>query len=128
MLRNNLNKINSFIVIVGLVFSIIAVIISPVLLNFVIVAIYGGEFTILILLNRNVRKWGFIYEVGTNKRILGASVRVFDTKENRQLDVQLTDDGGRFGFNFKEGEYLIQVNALDHVVSSQVKNRFQVVT
>ncbi len=126
-LRDNLNKINNFIVIVGLVFSIIATFFSPVLLNFAILAVYVTEFAILFILNRNDRKWGFVYEVGTNKRILGASIRVFDTKEKRQLDVQLTDEGGRFGFNFKEGEYLIKINAPGHILSSQVGNRFQVV-
>ncbi len=110
-IKKHLFNINRVIVIAGFLLSIIALVITRSPLNVLVTLVYLVQFAILILLGRGKRDWGYVYDSKSSKRIKGASVRVFNIRESRQVDVQLTDEEGRFGFNLEDGEYYLQVNA-----------------
>jgi len=57
------------------------------------------------------RGWGYVYDTEHKWKINGAFVRVFDEKESRQIDVQMTDEQGRYGFMVKTGSYLLKSDA-----------------
>ncbi len=97
--------------IAGLIFSIIAMILSPSLINFAILCLYLVEVWLLNKLNATQRDWGYAFDEANNNRISGASVRIFDIQQRRQLDIQITDDKGRFGFNLKDGDYYMTLTA-----------------
>jgi hypothetical protein len=112
-LREKLLKINTILVTVGFIMSIIAVIFSPILYNIMVLCFYIAQFAILYLLSKMQKKqWGYIYEEAYNSRISGAFIRIFDITEKKQIDVQIADELGRYGFsNIKEGEYDVLVSA-----------------
>ncbi|MCA9383885.1 hypothetical protein KC909_05995, partial [Candidatus Dojkabacteria bacterium] len=114
-LRENLSKLNSILVVVGFTLSVIITIISPSLYNFIVILFYVAQFIILFLLSlRNKRHWGYVYNVATKGRIPGAFVRVFSPEENRQLDVQMSDKEGRYGFLLEEGEYDVSASKMGY--------------
>jgi hypothetical protein len=111
-LRDNLHKLNTIIVYIGFVSAVIVTIISPVLLNFLVVGLYVVQFIILkVLESMDHRDWGYLYDTESGVRVSGGFVRLYDIKESRQLDVQLTDEAGRYGFAVKEGKYHMKADA-----------------
>lgn len=123
-IRENLGRLNTAIVIGGFIFSIVATIISPEWINFLIVGFYVVQFIILIALKYMRRRtWGYVYDSKSKHRLRGVFVRVFDKDENRQVDVQMTDDAGRYGFNLESGIYRIKAEAAGYSFpSSQQKD------
>ncbi len=110
-IKKNLPKINNSIVVIGFIISAIALVVTPSFFNYFVASIYLIQLLVLILLNARKREWGYVYDSANYKRIKSASVRVFDIKQGRQIDVLLTDAEGRFGFTLEPGSYHLQVNA-----------------
>jgi hypothetical protein len=104
--RKYFHTINTIMVYGGFAFSIVITILAPVLFNFIIVGLYLLQFGVVrILENMNRRHWGYLYDVESDSRLSGAFVRLFDPKETRQIDVQMTDERGRYGFAPDPSEY-----------------------
>ncbi len=119
---DNLRLINTVIIITGFTFSIIATIISPILINYLIITLYLIQFLILLLL-KSRRGWGYVFDSLTRGRVDGAFVRLFDLKENKQVDVQMTDAKGRYGFKAEPGSYGITVQAGGYKFPADMQNR-----
>ncbi|KKQ79004.1 MAG: hypothetical protein UT02_C0050G0001 [Parcubacteria group bacterium GW2011_GWC2_38_7] len=49
--------------------------------------------------------WGIVKDFLTGKGIKKTIVRVFDTRFNKLLDTQVTDNDGKYGFLVSKGEY-----------------------
>ena len=62
---------------------------------------------IVLVLIKPARSWGLVYDSIDDKGLQGAFVRVQDKIQGRQIDVQLTDNKGRYGFKLAKGEYLL---------------------
>ncbi|MFS8130493.1 MAG: carboxypeptidase regulatory-like domain-containing protein [Candidatus Dojkabacteria bacterium] len=110
VLRDNLVKLNTVFVVLGFIFSIVAILFSFTLLNVIIIFLYSFQLIVLILSKRVNRSWGYVYNKQNNERINGAFIRVLDIKEKRQIDVQISDSKGRFGFDLEPGEYYLTVD------------------
>lgn len=109
--KRNLPRINNSIVIVGFIVSVVALVTTPNIFNYFVASVYLIQLLVLILLNARKREWGYVFDSTNFNRIKSASVRVFDINQGRQIDVQLTDEEGRFGFKLEPGSYHLQVNA-----------------
>jgi len=121
--KKNLPKINNGIVVIGFAISAIALIITPNFFNYFVASIYLIQLLVLILLNARKREWGYVYDSTNYNRLKSASVRVFDIKQGRQIDVQLTDEEGRFGFRLEAGSYHLQVNAAGYELDTSKLNK-----
>ena len=95
--RKSLKIFSLILSIIGIIFTILAIVFSPNVINIIIFVIYDIQIIIYIAL-QPPRGWGYIYNSQTNERVNGAFVRLFDTKEGRQIDVQMVDTKGRYGF------------------------------
>ncbi|MEI7579394.1 MAG: LamG-like jellyroll fold domain-containing protein [bacterium] len=109
-LQYKLHQLNQIILIAGLLFSISITALNPITFNFVVVAFYAVELIIYYFLTRKKQEWGVV-QTSKGQRIQGAFVRLFSIEEERQLDVIMTDEQGRFRFDAKNAEYLISVAA-----------------
>lgn len=123
-IQNNLLLINRFIVLIGFSFSLIAFIQTKSVISGVILVFYGIQFAWFVYSGINNRKWGYVYDSKTNARIKGASVRIYSIIEKRQLEVELTDGKGRFGFKIAPGKYYITVDAKGYKVSDSTKAKY----
>lgn len=122
-IKANFGKLNSILVISGALISVIATILSPNLFNFILIAFYifqGGIILSALILNK--KESGRIYNSTNNRSIHGAFVRVYDIEENRQLDVSITDNDGKYYFILDPGEYLIRINAEGYIFPSSNQN------
>ncbi len=106
-LREILSKINTLILLLGLLLSILVILVSPILLNYIIFFLYIIQFALLLILTSS-EKWGYVFDSKTGEKISGAFVRLFN--EDGQVDVQMTDKSGRYGFLVPEGEYNLSVD------------------
>ncbi|KXK25727.1 MAG: Fibronectin type III domain protein [candidate division WS6 bacterium OLB20] len=126
-LRKNLHRINTVLVYSGLAFSIVATLISPVAFNFFVVVLYVLQFALLLLLDgANKRNWGYVYNSQTRNRLPGAFVRLFSISEERQIDVQMTDESGRYGFSPEPGEYHLTVDLPGYRFPSEQTNQVSI--
>ena len=88
------------------------------LAGFLILSIYLAYFLLLIskiFANRG-NFWGHVQESNTNNRIQGVIVRVFSPRSNRQFDLQITDQEGRFNFKLSVGSYLILTGGNGYII------------
>lgn len=124
LMKDNIRKVSTFLALVGFTISIVAVILSPMLLNFLLVGFYVVQFFIIgisILLER--RQWGYVYDSSSKNRVSGAFVRIFDTEQNRQLDVKLTSHSGRYGFILNPGSYRVKVDHVNYIFPSNLQKK-----
>ncbi|MFQ5493024.1 MAG: LamG-like jellyroll fold domain-containing protein [Candidatus Dojkabacteria bacterium] len=111
-IRTTLLSFNTYLVYIGFVTAVIITVIAPVIFNFVIVGLYIVQFVVLKLIEGwNKRNWGYIYDTKSGSRVKGGFIRLFDIKESRQVDVQMSDDRGRYGFSPKPGQYHLSSDA-----------------
>lgn len=115
-LRVNFHALSGMIFYVGLVFAVISVLLSPILVNFIILTL----FLIQVLAYRLVstRKGGQIYDYVTQIGVSGAFVRVYNRDQQQQVDVSITDDKGRYSIRLPAGDYLLRVEAPGFVFPS----------
>ena len=103
-----INKYLSYIFVIGLFSAILASIFNPVLTNFVI----AGTYVVLIAIQiftegLRIKEWGSVFDSTSNLLIPNTLVKIFDTKNWKLLDTQMTDEKGRFGLFVEPGEYAL---------------------
>lgn len=54
--------------------------------------------------------WGSVKDLFTGRTLKRTVVRVFDTRFNKLLDTQVTDNNGKYGFLVSKGEYYLTGN------------------
>jgi hypothetical protein len=94
--------------IVGLILSVIALIFNFSAFNLVVVALYLVQLGILVFV-RPVRNWGYLFDQQSGERLKGGFLRIFDKQESRQIELQMSDEKGRFGFRLPKGSYYLAV-------------------
>lgn len=100
----------------GLGLSVITFIIVPKFLMGILVALH----LMLYLLFRRLaypakpKGWGIVYDKDTKKTLSKAIVRIFDTRFNKLLAVQVTGPDGRYGFLVGSNEYYITSEKPDY--------------
>jgi len=92
----------------GMIFSFVAMVSNFEIVNLMIFIVYVVQMVMMIVL-RPKRDFGFVYNTITGERIKGAFIQVQDVTQGRQVDVQMSDERGRFGFNLDQGEYILIV-------------------
>ena len=99
------------LMIIGLIYTIYATYISPVLLNFIMLAIYFLLIiiNIIIFIRTNfISIRGRVQDSATKLGIPAVSTRFYDVA--RQIIVALTNKNGEIKVNLKKGKYMIRVN------------------
>jgi hypothetical protein len=110
VIRRNLSKFSLLLMGLGFVFTVLSLILSPNNVNKLLFIIYLVQFTILILI-KLPKTWGTVYNSHTGQGIKGAFVRLFDIEEGHQVDVQIADENGRFGFIAQRKDYYMKADA-----------------
>ncbi len=107
-MRENLMLINTIIFATGFIWTLIVLMVNADVLTWIILLIYVVQIVWIILAYLMRKKdWGTVYEIGTGMKMQGAFVRLYSEEEKRQLDVEMTDEGGRYGFRVEEGVYVL---------------------
>lgn len=117
--RRVLYEVNLVIVAVGFIFSLIISLVTPSTYNYNVVIFYILQFVILLIITIRKRDWGYVYNSKNYQRISGAFVRLFSVDQNRQLEVIMTDQRGRYSFRIKNAEYEMLVSADDYKFPSK---------
>jgi cysteine-rich repeat protein len=120
--RDLFPRVSRYTYIFGLIFSIVATIFSPVLYNYLVIVFYIVVLIVYILLGIK-RGLGRVYDSKTNKGIGGAFVRVFDTKDNKLIDNQMSDESGKYMFVVKEGKYNLLASKKGYAFPSKKENK-----
>lgn len=105
-LKENLPRLSVVLYSIGLVLTIIIFAVSQMIYNLLVLILYV-LMAIVYLLIQFKKNWGFIYDSKTGKRISYGAVKLFKASNNKLIDTQMTDKGGRFGFIVDPGEYLL---------------------
>ena len=103
-------KTSWFIGMVGIIFSLIAYLQRQETVTLVILVLYLLQLLLIIIFRQN-RNYGIVFDEETEEGVKGAFIQVFDVLKGRQIDVMLTDNKGRFIFNLEKGSYILLVYA-----------------
>ncbi|MEI7579722.1 MAG: 6-bladed beta-propeller [bacterium] len=108
-LTENGYKLNTILFGIGFLLAFLAFIYNQNILSFLILLIYFIfiAFNSYKLLIERGNSWGHVQESNTNRRLAGVFVRIFSIKENQQIDVQMSDQEGRFSFKLEPGKYMV---------------------
>jgi hypothetical protein len=106
--QNMLTSAGWIIGIGGLILSIIALLFNLSAFNLVVLALYVVQLGMLVFV-KPPRNWGYLYDQQSGERIKGGFLRVFDKDQNRQVEIQMSDEKGRFGFRLPKGSYHLGV-------------------
>ncbi len=90
-----------------------ATIVQPTLLN-VSITLFASALLVYyayMLKKRNVR-WGTVINSRTKEPISNAYIRLFNRKTKKLIDIQVSDNKGRFGFIVNPGKYYILATAV----------------
>ena len=105
-----------FLVVVGLLFTLYAVYVSPTWLNYLILALYlPSLFTIIYLFILKRDKYGIVKERG-NGKLAGITVGLYDLEFNRLHVTRVTDARGRYRFIVSPGSYYISIITPEYTV------------
>jgi hypothetical protein len=119
--RKVFNKISKVLFVFGIVVSLFSVIVNFQLLNLVIFFFYLAQLFIMYL-QRDPRGWGVVFDTNTKVPLIGGFMSILDPVEQRQVDVQITDKGGRFGFNLDDRDYLLRVSVPNYTIEGVNQN------
>ena len=112
-------KLNGIIFIPGLIFSFVAYVSNPVVLNIVVMLFYIlGIAVIAIQGLSKARMWGVVVDE-RNTPQQQVSLSLLDTTLNRQLQRRVTDINGRYQFVVPAGSYTIKVTSSDFEIFSR---------
>lgn len=107
--RELYKRIASYTFSVGFILSLVALLERPTFFNQLVIAMYlvAGIIYALIELRK---KAGRVISTATQKGIAYASVRIFDAKDRKLVDNQMTDIKGRYSFIVSPGKYLLHAS------------------
>ncbi|MBU0636772.1 DUF11 domain-containing protein, partial [Patescibacteria group bacterium] len=103
-------KINTPLLITGIVLALVAAFITPNTHNALVVIIYSFLLYLKKLIIKEERKpWGKIFDIQTKKPLSLVIVQIYKKGYATPKETQITDHTGRFGFLPEQGEYYIVV-------------------
>lgn len=115
--RKVLKQLNKFVFIIGFIFSLAMLLLNYHIVNIIITVIYLVQIVILII-QKAPKNWGKVTDSVSGQHLSGAFVSILDINEQRQIDIQISDAQGRFGFILDKQDYLLKV----HLAGYKVKN------
>lgn len=119
--KNFTLKYSIFFAVIGFFASIVALFVTN---NFINTTVFFAYLMILVLYvyvkTRDNRNWGIVKDSVSGLAINGATVRLFD-KRNNLSDSKITDNKGRFGFLVDPGEYSLLVDAYGYNFPSKTQ-------
>lgn len=111
-LKDLYKRISSTLFYLGILFSTIAFILTPNLLNIVIFLIYIAILSYNAYKSyKGISKYAAIVDSETSLRIPYAQVKIFDTESNKLIDSIVTNYNGLFDYYGDEGKFAIYVEA-----------------
>ncbi len=103
-----ISRITTGLFILGFISTILAVIIAPIVFNFVILALY----IIMIILQAvgiHPRKYGFIKDRITGKALPFAIIRIFSPELSKEVSHRVADAYGKYYALVPRGEYYVTI-------------------
>ncbi len=109
------------LMILGFIYTVLVTLISPHILNYIMLAIYGLLFilNILVLARLRTKTIGKVKDEVTGDGLGGVSFRVY--KNEKQVDLTLTNTQGELKLNIKEGSYKAILNKRGYI-GAVIKN------
>lgn len=111
-LKNNISSINGVVYYVGFVISLLAAVLSPSILNIIILIVFALQ-SVLYRTARRGRA-GRVVDLATGQVIKGVFVRVFDENAGRQIASTVTDSEGKYNILLRPGTYLLKLESLEY--------------
>lgn len=68
----------------------------------------------LLAIPKKPKGWGIVYDVGTKKPVARAVARLFDSRFNKLVDTEITDNRGRYSFLAGESTYYVSFEHRDY--------------
>ncbi len=107
--------------IIGLIFSIYAVSVSPILINYIILALYIPSILLIVFpLWINREKYGIVRDEKKN-RLEGIDIGLYESEFNRLVLKRVTDSKGRYRFLADRGNYYISVLNPEYSIVNEKK-------
>ncbi len=119
--RKILNKLNKYVFSFGFIFSLAMMLLNFHIINLIIVAIYLVQIAILAL-QKPANNWGQVINDMTGKPLKGVFASILDIREQRQVDIRMSDNQGRFGFILDKKSYLLKIDMAGYKVSQINQN------
>jgi hypothetical protein len=107
-LKNVLDAISPWLLLLGTLMSVVAAVILPTALNFGIAGFYLIIDALkIILASFSLKSFGRVIDKTTGRPVELAVVRIFDVKRSLLLNTRATDERGRFKFLVTPGNYYL---------------------
>lgn len=108
VVKKFLDAINPVLLIIGTIISLIALIIVPSLLNYILFSIYIlFDILKIYFAVHYIKPFGKVLDASTQTPLALAIVRVFNEEKNLLLATKAADDEGRFNFLLAPGKYYL---------------------
>ena len=116
-IASNLFILNTLFFSIGFVYTLFAIINHLTVVNYVILSLYLLQFILMFVFYFfKDKEFGQVTDVSTGLPIPGAIVRVFN--DERQIDVTITDNQGRYSFILEPGNYFLRATANGYIFPS----------
>ena len=113
-LRSNLFVFNTIMFSMGFVYTLFAITNAFTVLNYIILSLYLLQIVLIVIFYfTRDRNLGQVIDISSGEPVKGAVIRIYDNE--RQLDVTISDNQGRYVLLLEPGTYFIQVNAAGYV-------------
>jgi hypothetical protein len=107
-----MNKIGLGLNIIGGVFLILALVLSPNAINISLAVLDVLIIICIFIINSvNVKNWGYVYDLQNMSKVSGVFIRLFETEGNKLINTQISDGKGRYGFIADEGSYAVIIES-----------------
>lgn len=113
-------KLSRYLYVFGFIFTIIATIFSPIVINLMLIAYY--VILGLVYMYKGLKRgWGSVFESNTKRNIPFVFIRLFDTISTKLIDTMITEKSGRYMFIADSGQYALQSSKAGFAFPSSIE-------
>lgn len=127
-IKSIIDYIMPILFVLGFILAIFSILVTPTLLNYIILALYFLTGTLLILikvLKRN--KLAAVVDSTNNLRIPYVQIRIYQLPEFKLIDTITTNDQGKFDFWGQPGEYALLASLRGYKFPSSVHKQEELI-
>ncbi|MCA9383978.1 hypothetical protein KC909_06475, partial [Candidatus Dojkabacteria bacterium] len=111
----NIKNVNVLILFIGVFASLAYIFMTVSTVGAIILAFYAIQIVIALKIYYP-SPWGIVFNSRSQLLVKGAITRLYKDNDNRIIDIDITDESGKFSFRAKEGNYFFKISHPDYVL------------
>jgi len=109
LLRKFLRRLRHSVAFSGVLLGMVVLVVTPTIVSALLLMAQIGVYLLFrrLALPSKAKSWGITFDAKTRKPLGGVIVRIFDKKFNKLLEMQITDQNGKYGFFVRRNVYYL---------------------